>query len=127
MKKWLLFSLLTVMHLMVAIAQTPLYFKGPGTSSSTIPMSSAASLCQQLYQPSDFNTAPASGLITKIYLRNTVAGTSGTYNNFKVAFIQNSLTAFSSTSFLPGATTAFAAPAYTITGMPSPADGTRSR
>ncbi len=99
-----------------AIAQTPPTFKGNGTLSSSIPMNSSASLCQQLYEPADFNTLPSSGLITKIYLRNTVAGASGTFANFKVAFVQSSLTAFGSTAFIPGATTAFAAPSYSITG-----------
>ena len=116
MKKWLLFYLLIALCQAAAIAQTPLYFKGNGTLASTIPMNSGASLCQQLYQPTDFNVLPASGLITKIYLRNAAAGATGTYTNFRIAFVQNSLTAFSSNTFLPGTITAFSAPSYSITG-----------
>jgi hypothetical protein len=116
MKKWLLFYLLMALCQATGIAQTPPYYKGNGTLSSTIPMNSGASLCQQLYQPSDFNTLPASGLITKIYLRNAAAGASGTYTNFRIAFVQSSLTAFSSTTFIPGTTTAFAANTFSVTG-----------
>ncbi len=116
MKKCLLFLYLMIISLVTVTAQTPAYFKGTGTSSNSIPMNSAATLCQQLYLPTDFGTQPPSGLITKIYFRNSVAGASGTYSNFKVAFIQNNLTAFSGTGFLPGAVTALAAPTYTVTG-----------
>jgi hypothetical protein len=55
-------------------AQTPAYFKGLGTSTNTIPMSNPGSHCQQIYEPADFNILPISGLITKIYFRNSVGG-----------------------------------------------------
>ena len=97
-------------------AQTPPYFKGTGTATNTIPMNTAGSHCQQIYLPGDFNTLPISGLITKIYFRNTVANGTGTYTNFSVAFLQNSLTAFPNTTFLTGFTTALSQPSITING-----------
>ncbi|MEO6254207.1 MAG: hypothetical protein ABIO79_12915, partial [Ferruginibacter sp.] len=72
--------------------------------------------CQQLYLPADFNSLPISGLITKIYFRNSVGGGSGVYTNFSVAFIQNSLTAFPNTTFLTGLTTALSSASITING-----------
>lgn len=99
-----------------SLGQTPQYFKGLGTSTNTIPMNNTGSHCQQLYLPGDFNLVPISGLITKIYFRNSVGGASGTYNNFSVAFIQNSLTAFPNTTFLTGLTTALSSPSITING-----------
>src|SRR5688500_18647850 len=93
-----------------AIAQTPTYFKGLGTGTNTIPMNTAGSHTQQLYLPGDFNILPINGAITKIYFRNSVAGASGTYTNFSVSFIQNSLTEFPNTTFLTGLTTALSAP-----------------
>jgi len=97
-------------------AQTPPYFKGLGTSANTIPMNNTGSHCQQLYLPTDFNTVPISGLITKIYMRNSAAGASGTYTDFSVAFAQNSLTEFPNNTFLTGLTTALSAPTITING-----------
>lgn len=116
MKKWLLLLTAAVLQLTAAMAQNPPYYKGTGTSTNTIPMNNAASLCQQIYEPGDFNTLPISGLITKIYFRNSVGGASGTYTDFKVAFLQNSLTAFPNTTFLTGATTALFSPSITING-----------
>lgn len=116
MKKYLLFSFLVLLCQVAATAQTPPYYKGTGTASNTIPMNNTASRCQQLYRPADFNALPISGLITKIYLRNSVAGASGTYADFKVAFIQNNLTAFANTTFLTGAVTALTASSYSING-----------
>jgi hypothetical protein len=97
-------------------AQTPTYFKGTGTGSNTIPMNTAGSHTQQIYTPADFNTLPISGLITKIFFRNAVAGASGTYTNFSVAFLQNSLTAFPNSTFLTGFTTALSQASITING-----------
>jgi len=97
-------------------AQTPPYFKGTGTSTNTIPMNTAGSHCQQIYQPADFNTLPISGLITKIYMRNSAAGASGTYTNFSVAFLQNAMAAFPDNTFLTGFTTALSQPSITING-----------
>ena len=99
-----------------ALAQTPPYFKGTGTGVNTIPMNTAGSHCQQLYLPTDFNTVPISGNITKIYFRNSVAGASGTYTNFEVNFLQNSLTAFPNNTFLTGFTPALSSPSITISG-----------
>ena len=89
---------ITLLLLVVAVfcclsvnSQTPTYFKGLSTGTNTIPMNTAGSHTQQIYLPGDFNTLPISGQITKIYFRNTVAGGSGTYTNFSVAFLQNSL------------------------------------
>jgi len=110
------FVMLTVLFAAISNAQTPQYFKGTGTSTNTIPMNTTGSHCQQLYLPSDFNTTPISGLITKIWFRNSVAGGTGTYTNFSVAFIQNSLTAFPNTTFLTGLTTALSSPSITING-----------
>ena len=114
---------ITLLLIMVAVfcnltvqAQTPTYFKGLGTATNTIPMNTAGSHTQQIYQPGDFNTLPISGLITKIYFRNTVAGGTGTYSNFSVAFLQNSLTAFPNSTFLTGFTTALSEPTITING-----------
>jgi len=99
-----------------SFAQTPQYFKGTGTSTNTIPMNNPGSHCQQLYLPADFNTPPIPGFITKIYFRNSVAAASGTYSNFSVSFIQNSLTAFPNTTFLTGLTTALSEATITING-----------
>ncbi|HMU08541.1 MAG TPA: hypothetical protein PKC54_00930 [Ferruginibacter sp.] len=118
----LLFRSATPLILMIVfgsnrtVAQTPQYFKGLGTSTNTIPMNNTGSHCQQLYLPTDFNTLPISGLITKIYFRNSVASGTGTYANFSVAFIQNNLTAFPNTTFLTGLTTALSSPSITING-----------
>lgn len=100
-------------------AQTPLYFKGTGTSTNTIPMNLAATRCQQLYLPGDFNAVPISGYITKIYMRNFVAGTSGTYSDLKIGFIQNTLTAFPDVNYLNGMTLALSSPSMTIIGNPT--------
>lgn len=118
MKKWLLLSL-GIAQAVLAAAQSPPYFKGTGTLTTTVPMNSTAMLSQQLYQPSDFNTLPPPGLITKIYMRNTTAGGTGTFTNFKVAFLQNNLAAFPNTTFLTGAVPALSAPSYTVTGSPT--------
>ena len=97
-------------------AQTPQYFKGLGTGTNTIPMNNPGSHCQQIYLPGDFNITPIPGLITKIYFRNSVASASGTYTNFSVAFLQNSLSAFPDNNFLTGFTTALFSPSITING-----------
>lgn len=97
-------------------AQTPMFFKGGGTGSNTIPMNTSGSHAQHIYQPSDFNAPPTAGLISKIYFRNGVAGATGTYTNFSVAFLQNNLAAFPSTTFLTGFTTALSTPSITING-----------
>lgn len=113
----LLFPALTFMFsLNIVNAQTPPYFKGTGTSTNTIPMNTAGSHCQQIYEPGDFNTLPISGNITKIYFRNSTANGTGTYTNFSVAFLQNSLTEFPNTTFLTGFTNALTSSSITING-----------
>lgn len=112
----LLLSVILLFGARMLHAQTPMYFKGGGTSSNTIPMNNAGSLCQQIYEPGDFNTLPMSGYITKIYMRNSAAGATGTYTDFKVAFLQNNLSAFPNTTYLSGAVTALAAPSFTVNG-----------
>ncbi|RYY50026.1 MAG: right-handed parallel beta-helix repeat-containing protein, partial [Chitinophagaceae bacterium] len=114
LKNLFLFSLL--LSGIFASAQTPQFFKGVGTGGNTIPMNTAGSHTQQIYQPGDFNLLPNSGLITKIYFRNTTAGTTGTYTNFSVAFLQNNLAAFPNNTFLTGFTTALSAGTITING-----------
>ncbi len=97
-------------------AQTPLYFKtGTGTAGNTIPLNTTSQKTQLLYAPGDFSTTPIAGAITKIYFRNSAAGASGTYTNFKVSFIQNNLTAFANTSYLTGLTVAHTAATQTVT------------
>ncbi|WP_162902930.1 PKD domain-containing protein [Taibaiella koreensis] len=115
MKKWLLLSLLVTCTLF-SFAQTPPYYKGTGTTTSTIPMNSTAMRSQQLYLPGDFNTLPPPGLISKIYLRNATAAPTGTFSNFNVAFLQNNLTVFPNSTFLTGAVSALSAPSFTVTG-----------
>ncbi|MEO6252372.1 MAG: hypothetical protein ABIO79_03670, partial [Ferruginibacter sp.] len=85
LKSSLLLILLIIFFGHTSFSQTPQYFKGLGTATNTIPMNTAGSHCQQLYLPADFNSLPISGLITKIYFRNSVGGGSGVYTNFSVA------------------------------------------
>ena len=101
---------------LIVHAQNPPYFKGTGTATNTIPMNTAGSHCQQIYEPTDFNTLPIAGNITKIYFRNSVAAGSGTYVNFSVGFLQNSLTTFPNSTFLTGFTNALSAASITING-----------
>ena len=114
---FLLFFITTSFFFSIQLqAQTPTYFKGSGTSQNNIPLNSTGMHCQQIYTPADFNSLPISGLITKIYFRNTAAAATGTFANFSVAFQQNSLTAFPNSTFLTGFTTALTSPSYTLTG-----------
>ncbi|WP_118950638.1 PKD domain-containing protein [Taibaiella helva] len=115
MKKWLLLSLM-VTQVLLSFAQTPPYYKGTGTTTSTIPLNSTAMRSQQIYLPGDFNIPPPPGLISKIYLRNSTAASTGTYTNFNIAFLQNNLTVFPNTTFLTGAVSALSAPSFTVTG-----------
>ncbi|RQO31549.1 hypothetical protein DBR32_06215 [Taibaiella sp. KBW10] len=112
----ILLLLLSVSFQVKVSAQTPMYFKGTGTGSNTIPMNNTGSHCQQIYEPSDFSALPISGLITKIYLRNAAAGGTGTYTNFSVSFLQNTLTTFPNTNFLTGFTPALLVPSFTVNG-----------
>src|SRR5688572_11743859 len=88
----LLIGLITFSAITVQ-GQNPPYYKGLGIAANTIPMNTpgGGTHTQQIYQPGDFNTLPISGLITKIYLRNTVASATGTFTNLSVAFLQNNL------------------------------------
>ena len=113
-----LLTVVCLLFLSAAVAQTPLYYKGTGTSTNAIPLNAAnnATHTQQIYTPTDFNTLPPSGAITKVYMRNTTGGASGTYTNFSISFLQNSLTSFPDNTFLTGFTQALFAPSITITG-----------
>jgi parallel beta-helix repeat protein len=107
----------TLLSLSYLVAQTPTYFKGGGTATNGIPLNTAGpgGRCQLIYQPSDFNTTPISGYISKIYMRSGNAATTASYNNFKISFLQNNLSVFSSSSFLTGATVALSEATYTFT------------
>ncbi len=116
---WFSYFLIPALFMLVVTkvgAQTPMFFKGGGSSTNTIPMNTSGSHAQHIYEPSDFNAPPTPGLISKIYLKNAVAGGTGTYTNFSVAFLQNNLTAFPNTTFLTGFTTALSTASITING-----------
>ncbi|HTN45615.1 MAG TPA: right-handed parallel beta-helix repeat-containing protein [Flavipsychrobacter sp.] len=103
----------------VGWAQTPQYYKGPGTTSSQFPFkNNGGAKCQLWYAPGDFSTLPITGYITTIYFRSQYAGQSGTYTNFRVLMKQPaSGTGFStSTAFETGLTLAHYNPLESITG-----------
>jgi hypothetical protein len=110
--------LLMLLTLSDVMAQVPGYAKnGGGTSTNTIPWNTVGQKCQLLYAPSDFAPVPASGLITKIYFRNTIAGASASYDNLQIRFMQNNDIAFPATSYYTtGFTTVFSAVSHVITG-----------
>lgn len=117
MQKRVFLFLCCLMCLFRLSAQTPMYFKtGTGTVGNTIPLNQASQKTQLLYAPGEFATAPPSGLITKIYFRNSTAGASGTYTNFEVGFKQNNDPSFPSTSYYTGFTNALTAATITIPG-----------
>jgi len=118
-KRFLLVLLVATFAVCQLDAQTPQYFKGLGTSTNTIPMNTAGSHCQQIYEPADFNTVPMNGYITKIYFRNSPVGNAATYTNFSVGFLQNTLTAFPNSTFLTGFTNALTTASLTLNGNPT--------
>jgi hypothetical protein len=98
-------------------AQTPTYNKvGTGTLGNAIPLGSASTKTQLLYTPTDFNTLPINGNITKIYFRNSLSPQSSTFTNFQVSFIQNNDAAFVNSNYYPGLTPAMSVASITITG-----------
>ena len=100
-----------------SFGQTPMHFKtGTGTGGNTIPLNQVSQKTQLLYTPTDFNTLPISGNITKIWFRNSAAGSTATYTDFKVSFIQNTDASFPSTSYYTGLTTALTAASLTVNG-----------
>ncbi|MEO6489472.1 MAG: right-handed parallel beta-helix repeat-containing protein, partial [Ferruginibacter sp.] len=101
-------------------AQVPQYFKtGTGTAGNTIPLNQASQKTQLLYTPTDFNTLPISGNVTKIWFRNSAAAATATYSDFKVSFIQNTDPSFPSTSYYTGLNTALSVTTLTVNGNAS--------
>ncbi len=100
-----------------SFGQTPMHFKtGTGTGGNTIPLNQVSQKTQLLYTPTDFNTLPISGNITKIWFRNSAASSTATYTDFKVSFIQNNDASFPSTSYYTGLTNALTAASLTVNG-----------
>lgn len=93
-----------------------MFYKGGGSGANSIPLNTNGTHTQQLLEPSDFNIPPFAGLITKIYMKNSVAAATGTYTDFSVGFVQNNNNAFLNTTFLTGVTNALTATTFTITG-----------
>jgi|GEM_PF-2385673 len=117
-KQCLLIIVFTLLGNSFVSAQTPTYFKGIGTSSNNIPLKTGngGTHCQHIYTPTEFNTLPPSGPITKVYMRNNTASESGVFANFSISFLQNNLSVFPDNTFLTGFTNALTATSITITG-----------
>jgi len=102
------------------LAQPPQYYKQGGTTPITSGIflnSASAKKIQEWYVPTDFNTLPISGNITKLYFRNETSGATGTYTNFVVSLKQPASGAgFSGTTFETGMTEVLNVPSQVLTG-----------
>src|SRR5688572_9806602 len=87
--RWLFSTLLAIAGLIMfaapemAVAQTPTHAKNLGTTSGSTNLisSTVAKKTQLLYTPTDLGTTAVTGgnNITSIFLKNTVAGETGTF------------------------------------------------
>jgi len=98
-------------------AQTPMHFKAGATiGNNTIPFNQTTYKIQFLYQPTDFNTLPSSGNISKIYFRNSTANSTAVYTDFKVSFTQTTDASIPSTTFYTGLVLAHSVASQSVTG-----------
>ncbi|MBK0404885.1 right-handed parallel beta-helix repeat-containing protein [Adhaeribacter sp. BT258] len=101
-------------------AQTPGYSKGAGTGTTLNLFNNPNALKTQFfYLPGDFSPATTPGTISRIYFRNTTAGASGTFTNFKVFMGQTQATVFpgsNSLDFFTGLTQVKNSASLTLTG-----------
>jgi len=104
-----------------ASAQTPQYSFVGGTSSNSFPLNiTTNNKVQWVFIPSThFPTAP-SGLITKVYFRNSSAITTSTFTNLTVKLGPSTVTSFSGTAqpWVTGLTTVYTATTTTFTSIP---------
>ena len=103
-------------------AQTPMFYKGGGTSSQTIPLKQGSQKTQLLIAPTDIAPSSATaGQINKIYFRSSEAvAPTATYTNFKVSFTQISQDTFTDNTYLTGLFVSLFEPLLVIT--PGPVD-----
>lgn len=117
------FITLLIVLLLAGRADAQMYtYTSPTTTGNSFPLNTNTSnLCQFLYLPSYFPTAPP-GSLTKIYIRSQSAVTTSTWNNLTVKMGTTAVTGFTTGNFITGLTTVYTAPVTTTTA-PIPAGG----
>ena len=124
MKNYLHFRSLIILSCLITvfgsdIIAQPMYSVTGGTTSNTIPLSTAATSSNRrmwIFYPSNFPTA-TSGMITKIYIG--VNGTpSSTFTNFTVKMGNTALSAFTAGPFITaGMDTTFFSPSFSVSAI----------
>src|SRR5690606_38633006 len=98
-------------------AQLPQFYNGdPTTGSNSNPFAPPSSnRCQFLSRPTDVNTAPDSGTISKLYFKSSTASVNPSYTDFTIKMGMTNLTQFASgTWYSQPMNTVLYAPNYTI-------------